>query len=530
MSDIVTLNGYKIKDEKAIRSYDTVASMKADTKLKEGYHVKTKGYYETNDGGNSEYFIVDDETLVDDGGSIHVLNNGLRAILILKEITPEYFGAYGDETHDDTVAIQKAIDYANTNENYVVHFRKKYLTSSPITLYEKIILKGDNTELNSFNKVSYIKNETTDLFELDITQSTTNPLIYNIIGLNILGMSFRGNGNNKLFSNSATTENRIRLNWGTIQNCYMINLESIFNLCYFTGFQIRNISVNAKYIGDFGMSDCNFTNWMVNSTGYDLNPSSSNPQITIDSGYVSSIENLYLTGDTTDIDKGNSVGMLLKNCRNLTLKNIVYDYFPGSGLFLESSNSYPCRECILEGLVFRGCSTSSLPTHKNALILNGNNITARDISFASPHLAGFNPTSNAINIFSGYANNINLENIIKTDEWSYNFDSLDRCTILNSSQLGYSKITNNSSIKRIYSGWTSDSPITLTPNQELTFTRTALSNLLSIYSISANNLPNGVVITEISQDTQITIKVKNISDETVVLNNQTTFYISYLHY
>ena len=83
MSDIVTLNGYKIKDEKAVRRYETVALMKADTKLKEGYHVKTKGYYEANDGGHGEYIIVDDETLVDDGGSIHVLSNGLRAKLII---------------------------------------------------------------------------------------------------------------------------------------------------------------------------------------------------------------------------------------------------------------------------------------------------------------------------------------------------------------------------------------------------------------------------------------------------------------
>ena len=43
MSDIVTLNGYKIKDEKAVRSYETVALMKADTKLKEGQHIKTRG-------------------------------------------------------------------------------------------------------------------------------------------------------------------------------------------------------------------------------------------------------------------------------------------------------------------------------------------------------------------------------------------------------------------------------------------------------------------------------------------------------
>lgn len=112
MSDIVTLNGYKIKDEKAVRSYETVALMKADTKLKEGYHVKTKGYYEANDGGHGEYVIVNDNTLVDDGGTIHVLSNGLRAKLIINnEITPQLFGAYGDGEHDDTLKIQNCIDY-----------------------------------------------------------------------------------------------------------------------------------------------------------------------------------------------------------------------------------------------------------------------------------------------------------------------------------------------------------------------------------------------------------------------------------
>ena len=80
-----TLNGYKVKDKKAIRFYDSVASMKADTTLKDGMHVKTKGYYSVSDGGHGEYVIVDDDTLVDDGGSIHVLTNGLRAKLLINQ-------------------------------------------------------------------------------------------------------------------------------------------------------------------------------------------------------------------------------------------------------------------------------------------------------------------------------------------------------------------------------------------------------------------------------------------------------------
>lgn len=103
MSEISKLNGYDIKDKKSIRSYDTISSMIADETLKEGQHIKTKGYYLVNDGGHGEYIIVND-TLTEDGGLIHELDNGLFAKLIIENdsINVKQFGAYGDSIHDDT--------------------------------------------------------------------------------------------------------------------------------------------------------------------------------------------------------------------------------------------------------------------------------------------------------------------------------------------------------------------------------------------------------------------------------------------
>lgn len=149
MSDIVTLNGYKIKDEKAVRSYETVAEMKADTKLKEGYHVKTKGYYQANDGGHGEYVIVDDDTLVEDGGSIHVLTNGLRAkLLIDNEIIINSFGAKGDGTTDDTQAFQNALNYAGTVKGIIKLLDKTYLIGNiTIPSYVSIIGDGFNSSI-----------------------------------------------------------------------------------------------------------------------------------------------------------------------------------------------------------------------------------------------------------------------------------------------------------------------------------------------------------------------------------------------
>ena len=157
MSDIVTLNGYKIKDEKAVRSYETVAEMKADTKLKEGYHIKTKGYYQANDGGHGEYVIVDDDTLVEDGGSIHVLTNGLRSKLIIENdtINVKQFGAKGDGITDNATNFTNALEFIKNNnignlyinEGTFVMNDTQFIIPNGLHLYgcgEKSVIKVDS--------------------------------------------------------------------------------------------------------------------------------------------------------------------------------------------------------------------------------------------------------------------------------------------------------------------------------------------------------------------------------------------------
>lgn len=127
-----TLNGYKVKDKKAVRYYDNVESMKSDTTLKEGMHVKTSGYYLSNDGGHGEYVIVDDDTLVDDGGSIHVLTNGLRAKLIVDDvINIKQFGTKSDGITNDYNQIMNAITYS---KNIKFENGKTYYVNNRIIL------------------------------------------------------------------------------------------------------------------------------------------------------------------------------------------------------------------------------------------------------------------------------------------------------------------------------------------------------------------------------------------------------------
>ena len=181
MSDVITINGYKVKDEKAVRSYETVALMKADTKLKEGYHVKTKGYYAIDDGGHGEYIIVDDETLVDDGGSIHVLSNGLRAKLLINEntINVKQFGAKNDDSVDCSLIINKALSICDK----VFIPKGRYLINNTIYLYSYKKLFGEkrNTILH------YVGENNSYCIEVPKEEGLTN----------IEDISIYGNGKNE---------------------------------------------------------------------------------------------------------------------------------------------------------------------------------------------------------------------------------------------------------------------------------------------------------------------------------------------
>lgn len=115
-----------------------------NTKAKKGEVISTLGYYSINDGGSGIYYIDDQVDSVYD----ITLTNGLKAHLISKSLNPLQFGAKGNAnylnatdgnwyqeeamntlSHDDTLSIQKAIDFAssktiplggNTNKKYLI--------------------------------------------------------------------------------------------------------------------------------------------------------------------------------------------------------------------------------------------------------------------------------------------------------------------------------------------------------------------------------------------------------------------------
>lgn len=123
----------------AIKFFETVALMKADTNLTVGNTIKTLGYHTINDGGSATYIVRDpeeDETANEK--TTIALQNDLIAEYIFEDfVNVKQMGAYGDNTHDDVQAIQFAID---TNKN-VIFPSGTYLINDYIEIKDKTYWK-----------------------------------------------------------------------------------------------------------------------------------------------------------------------------------------------------------------------------------------------------------------------------------------------------------------------------------------------------------------------------------------------------
>lgn len=146
--EVSKINGYDIKDKKAVRTYDTVASMKIDGTVKLGQHVKTRGYYEINDGGSAEYYITDTESLTD---YQEELNSGLYANLLIQDkINVKQIGAKGDNETDDTTVLRKMFDVCRAKNITSIYFPKgRYIVSDTLLDYgiDGLVLLGENDDI-----------------------------------------------------------------------------------------------------------------------------------------------------------------------------------------------------------------------------------------------------------------------------------------------------------------------------------------------------------------------------------------------
>ena len=96
-----------------LRSFATLADLIASKTVTIGDHVFTKEYSIGNGGGN-RYEIVAAGTGTDDGGSyIDLSGSGLQPKSLSPNLTAEQFGAIGDNSTNNTTAVQKAAAACN---------------------------------------------------------------------------------------------------------------------------------------------------------------------------------------------------------------------------------------------------------------------------------------------------------------------------------------------------------------------------------------------------------------------------------
>ena len=124
-------------------TFDTVADMKASTVLKVGDVAQTLGFHALNDGGGATYYITNTGT----ANEMDVIAVGdLYANLVTgNEIDVKQFGAYGDNTHDDTTAFQNAFNYASDNRLKVNIGAGVFKFGNGLNIPSGLVVNGNGT-------------------------------------------------------------------------------------------------------------------------------------------------------------------------------------------------------------------------------------------------------------------------------------------------------------------------------------------------------------------------------------------------
>ena len=154
--------------------YKTITVMKEAVDLKVGQLVITSGYRTENDGGGATYIITSNSAVSDNGATVHVLKNGLRAEIVLnlgEDINLKCFGLYGDGIHDDTPAFEKGFDYCKRIKGGTIRWQGVAAINEPLIIDSHYInLQGygygstikANFERDYVLAISYEEHSTTE--------------------------------------------------------------------------------------------------------------------------------------------------------------------------------------------------------------------------------------------------------------------------------------------------------------------------------------------------------------------------------
>lgn len=345
----------KFENEKITR-FLTCTDMKASTSLRSGMICQTAGYYAINDGGAAKYYIMGDAPIPD---HYETLQNGLIAVLLPGNyVTAEMFGAHGDDTADDTAALNTAVQWAVTYGIPLMLLPKTYLVTGTINVLGQARIRGFN---NTLSKIRYTGSGVC----LDVTSWAEISGLYLLCDNSVDTETVGINVDNAEVGDSGT-RTHIR-----IENCRIgkfrksgINLDNhwqvVIDNCYFDGFGQNsgrnNVGIRFDYSGDV------LSGW---------------------SGSGDLITNCYF--------RLCDYGIYNRGGWDLTVMNSIFEY-NGYGIYKQEQGN----ATTLIGCWFENNSTAGV-CGKAFAVINCRNKDQLDMSSDSRYIAIFGTSENEIN-------------------------------------------------------------------------------------------------------------------------------------
>lgn len=222
--------------------FNSVSDMKSSNNLIVGSTAKTLGFYNINDGGNAIYKIVDDSSLNVDNMFVHLLDNGLKAQLLIENNTINILqlGARKQDKQNNKYDIKPYIErYLLYLDNFdfiiKLYIPAGLYNTSPIEIVRPkgFYIYGDKGLFNAYptkTTITAISNQTHVIKIGNYERSTTSGYIS---GITISSGNFIYDESIKNFvCNSAhEIENKALI----IKNCSFINSD-LLNFEYIEGY------------------------------------------------------------------------------------------------------------------------------------------------------------------------------------------------------------------------------------------------------------------------------------------------------
>lgn len=227
-----------------VLAFDTVADMKSAENLVNGSTAKTLGYHSKSDGGGAFYKVrtVTNEDTIDEMTILSLYDNTLVAELIYTDINIKCLGAYGDNTHDDTSALQTAI-----NKSYNIFIPNgTYLVSTSLKVKNDLKISGvkeTNSIIKATSDISIFENNSGSNYITIKNLKLTNNITSSKYAINIEGTTSSP-------YNGAT--------YSLFENIFIDGFESGIFLNHVWNTELKNIRViNGTTNGIFLGGGCN---------------------------------------------------------------------------------------------------------------------------------------------------------------------------------------------------------------------------------------------------------------------------------